>query len=297
MDEHRFQDSDLYKIVLGATLNVNPFKNLNAGEIRRLCIENHERLEKIKDLFSTGTATEASEVLGHLKSQIEQAEKPWCWMLDHDPQAVVRAFTLSAIMHQHGLEYDVLLANFDVGLERFKAIPKKSIEYTIKDMLKADPDQIAEDVAAVEGFLKEEPEKRLAFLLADRCKLDHPDDARKVLLTEKLSSLVRSMALLSLLIDLLTNRKKEYHKAILRRPGRRRDQGQGRHALHCRPPSDAAMGHVAGDVPANDSVLRDRRQAEGPGPQAQGAEARPASVRPVPSTLERRRRRIGSTTT
>ena len=63
VDEHRFQDSDLYKIVLGATLNVNPFKKLNAGEIRRLCIENHERLEKIKDLFATGAATEASEVL------------------------------------------------------------------------------------------------------------------------------------------------------------------------------------------------------------------------------------------
>lgn len=216
VDEHRFQDSDLYKIVLGATLNVNPFKKLNGGEIRRLCIENHERLEKIKDLFTTGTATEASEVLAHLKSQIEQAEEPWCWMLDHDPQAVVRAFTLSAIMHQHGLEYDVLLVNFDVGLERFKAIPKRSIEYTIKDMLKADPDQIAEDVAAVEGFLKEEPEKRLAFLLAERCTLDNPDSAREVLLTEKLSSLVRSMALLSLLIDLLTNRAKEYHKAILR---------------------------------------------------------------------------------
>ena len=215
VDEHRFQDSDLYKIVLGATLNVNPFKKLDAGEIRRLCIENHERLEKIKDLFSTGAATEASEVLDHLKSQIEQADKPWCWMLDHDPQAVVRAFTLSAILHQHGLEYDVLLANFDTSLERFKAIPKRSIEFTIKDMLKADPDQIAEDVAAVEGFLKDEPEKRLAFLLADRCKLDNPDYARKVLLTEKLSSLIRSMALLSLLIDLLTNRKKDHHKAIL----------------------------------------------------------------------------------
>ena len=215
VDEHRFQDSDLYKIVLGATLSINPFKKLNAGEIRRLCIENHEPLETIKDLFSTGAATEACEVLEHLKQQIAQADKPWCWMLDHDPQAVVRAFTLSAIMHQHGLEYDVLLANFDVTLEKFKAIPKKSIDYTIKDMLKADPDQIAEDVAAVEAFMKEEPEKRLAFLLADRLVLDHPDYARKVLLTEKLSSLVRSMALLSLLIDLLTNRKSEYHKLIL----------------------------------------------------------------------------------
>ena len=215
VDEHRFQDSDLYKIVLGATLNVNPFKKLNGGEIRRLCIENHERLEKIKDLFTTETATEASEVLGHLKGQIEQAEKPWCWMLDHDPQAVVRAFTLSAIMHQHGLEYDVLLANFDVNLERFKAIPKRSVEYTIKDMLEADPDQIAEDVAAVEMFLKEQSEKRLAFLLADRCKIDEPEQAKKVLLAEKLSSLIRSMALLSLLIDLLTNRKGDFHKEVL----------------------------------------------------------------------------------
>jgi hypothetical protein len=215
VDEYRFQDSDLYKIVLGATLNVNPFKKLHAGEIRRLCIENHERLEKIKDLFSSGAATEAGEVLGHLKEQIAQADKPWCWLLDHDPQAVVRAFTLAAIMHQHGLEYDVLLANLDVSLERFKNIPKRSIEYAIKDMLKADPDQMVEDVASVESFLIDEPQNRLAFLLEDRCKIDLPEQAKKVLLTEKLSSLVRSMALLSLLIDLLTNRNTSFHNAVL----------------------------------------------------------------------------------
>ena len=73
----------------------------------------------------------------------------------------------------------VLLANFDGVLSAVCAILEKSIEYTIKDMLKADPDQIAEDVAAVEAFLKEEPEKRLAFLLADRCKLDQADQAKK----------------------------------------------------------------------------------------------------------------------
>ena len=129
MDEHRFTDSDLYKIVLGATLGINPFQKLTAAEIRRLCIENHERLDRSRPVLSSAAeTTEASEVLGQLKEQIEKADKPWCWMLDHDPQAVVRAFTLSAIMHQHGLEYEVLLANFDVGLERFKDIPKKSID-------------------------------------------------------------------------------------------------------------------------------------------------------------------------
>ena len=152
MDEHRFTDSDLYKIVLGATLGINPFHKLSAGEIRRLCIENHERLEQVRDLFSRGPSEEASEVLGKLREQIDQADKPWCWMLDHDPQAVVRAFTLSAIMHQHGLEYDVLLDNFETGLGRYQKIPKKVIEQTIQDMLQADPDQITEDVGAVENF-------------------------------------------------------------------------------------------------------------------------------------------------
>jgi hypothetical protein len=46
VDEHRFTDSDLFKIVLGATLGINPFHKLSAGEIRRLCIEHHERLEQ-----------------------------------------------------------------------------------------------------------------------------------------------------------------------------------------------------------------------------------------------------------
>jgi hypothetical protein len=46
-------------------------------------------------------------------------------MIRAGAQAVVRAFTLSAITHQHGLEYSVLLANFDVGLERSKAIPSQ----------------------------------------------------------------------------------------------------------------------------------------------------------------------------
>jgi hypothetical protein len=74
---------------------------------------------------------------------------------------------------------------------------------------------MAEDVKAVETFLKDEPEKRLTFLLADRCQLDQPDQAKKVLLAEKLSGLVRSIALLSLLIDLLSNRNLSFHREIL----------------------------------------------------------------------------------
>ena len=290
VDEHRFQDSDLYKIVLGATLNVNPFKKLTAGEIRRLCIENHERLEKIKDLFSTGDATEASEVLA--PSQGARSSRPTsrgagCWTTTRKrscgpsccrPSCTSTAWSTASCSPTSTWAWS--------GSRRSRRNPSK---YTIKDMLKADPDQIADDVAAVEAFLKEEPEKRLAFLLADRLKLDHPDQARKVLLTEKLSSLVRSMALLSLLIDLLTNRKKEYHKAILDDLDEEGTKGkEDTLSIAARRPTPQ-WGTLLATYRRGDPVLRDRRQAEGPGPQAQGAEDRATSIRPVLPTLERRK--------
>ena len=215
-------------------------------------------------------------MLGKLREQINKADKPWCWMLDHDPQEVVRAFTLSAIMHQHGIEYDVLLDNFETGLDRFKKIPKKVIEQTIQDMLHADPDQIAEDVRAVETFLKEEPDKRLAFLLEDRCKIDDPEQARSVLLEEKLSGLVRSMALLSLLIDLLTNRNTAFHKAILDALDEEGTEGK----------SDSLPIAARRPTPQWSTLLATYRRAiqffeiasklEDRGPQAQSPQARPA---------------------
>src|SRR4051794_5966242 len=48
------------------------------------------------------------------------------------------------------------------------------------------------------------------------------------------------------------------------------------------------MGYATGDVSTNDPVLRDRRKAEGPSPQVQGAKAGAASGRAVSSALERR---------
>jgi 16S rRNA G966 N2-methylase RsmD len=44
----RFSDSDLYKIVLGAVLKINPFRAPSATEIRRLCIEQHHSIEDLK---------------------------------------------------------------------------------------------------------------------------------------------------------------------------------------------------------------------------------------------------------
>ncbi len=216
---HGFPDSDLYKIVLGAALRINPFRKPKPADIRRLCIESHERLGEIRNLFASNVARDDSSastaVLRTLEEQIKKADKPWCWMLDHDPDEVVRAFTLAALLHQHGIEYQVLLGNFDPALGRFQEIPQKSIEQTLKEMLQADPDRIAADVAAVERFLKEDVGKRLAFFLSNRCQVEQPERAKAVLLAETLSPLVRGMALVSLLADLFLTKNVAFHAEVL----------------------------------------------------------------------------------
>jgi len=215
VDPLRFTDDDLYKIVVGATLGLNPFQKMRPRDIRRLCIEFHDKLDEINHLFSAGGVEQAAKVLQTFKDQIAQAQKPWCWMLEHDPHAVVRAFTLAAILHQHDLEYQTLLGSLDAGLAPYQGIPKKSVSQTLSDMLKADPDRMAADVAEVEDFLREEPQKRLALVLSGQCKIEDAANAKKVLLAERLSPLIRGMALLSLLADLLIGRKIAFHREVL----------------------------------------------------------------------------------
>src|SRR5262249_28886466 len=121
----------------------------------------------------------------------------------------------AALMHQHGIEYQVLLGNFDPALGRFQDIPHKSIDQTLKEMLQADPDRMAADVASVERFLKEDVGKRLAFFLSNRCQVQQPERAKGVLLAERLSPLVRGMALVSLLSDLFLTRNVAFHAEVL----------------------------------------------------------------------------------
>lgn len=43
----RFTDADLHKLILGAALNVNPFRAFTPTDIRRLCIEQHAALAEL----------------------------------------------------------------------------------------------------------------------------------------------------------------------------------------------------------------------------------------------------------
>jgi hypothetical protein len=203
----RFTDTDLYKIVLGAALKINPFKRLSAGEIRRLCVEQHHVLEELSHVLPT-------QVMDTLRRTIAAAPKPFCWLLERDPELVVRAFTLAAILHQHGLEYQVLLGNLDPTLHEYRQIDPKFLDEAMREQLDADLDQVTADVRDAEEFLAQDPE-RLAFLLHDRLRVGEPEQALQVLQHERLSLLVRGMALVSLLVELIENRRLKFHQRVL----------------------------------------------------------------------------------
>jgi hypothetical protein len=210
----RFSDSDLYKIALGAALKINPFRKLTPSEIRRLCIEQHPVLESLKSRLP-------EDVMETLGNAIQSAPKPFCWLLDRDPAEVMRAFTLAAILRQHKLDYQLLIANIDPLLHDHKDIEPSFLDQAIQDQLAGDPERVLEDVGAVEDGLRQNP-AGLALILHDQLHLDDPRQALEVLKTERLSNLIRCLALTSLLIDLILAIKDgvadniKFHQGVLK---------------------------------------------------------------------------------
>lgn len=204
----RFTDDDLYRIILGATLKINPFLRPTVSEVRKLCLEQHHALDECRRLLP-------ETVMATLDQAIRKAPRPFCWLLERDPDRVILAFTLSTLMYQHGLEYQLLLSNLDPDLHAFKEIPPADLEQAMKDQLQANPDHVLADVQVAEKFLCQEPADRLAFLLRDRLQLDEPAQALLVLQQEHLSVLIRSLALVSLLADLIENRQLAFHRQVV----------------------------------------------------------------------------------
>ncbi len=204
----RFTDSDFYKIVIGGVLQINPFKNLTANEIRRICLTQHASLDELNKVLPQDSRK-------YIEQLIQSAPEPFCWLLERDPETIVRAFTLSAMLHQHGLDYSLLLSNIDPGLHEYRGIEQAVLDEALNDQLSADPDQVLSDVRNLEEFLLEKPE-RISFLLNEQLKIDEKDRAEEVLKKECLSALIRSLALGSLLFNLVTNLNWKDHARILK---------------------------------------------------------------------------------
>lgn len=203
---NRFSDSDLHKIALGSALKINPFKKLSPSEIRRLCIEQHTILEGLKGRLP-------EDIIATLGNEIAKAPKPFCWLLERDPDLVMRAFTLAAILRQHKLDYRLLLANIDPLLHDYKDIETDFLDGAVQDLLQSDPERVLQDVRAVEDLLRKNPQS-LSLILRDQLQLDDPAKALAVLKNERLSNLVRCLALASLLVDLILKKEIKFHQKV-----------------------------------------------------------------------------------
>ncbi len=203
----RFSDTDLYKIILGASLGINPFTRLSSSQVRRMCIEQHEVLDELNRILP-------AEVQIILQDMVKNAPKPFCWLLERDPDVILRAFTLSALLHQHELDYSILLTNLDPTLHEFRNIEVKFLDEAMKDQLAVDPERVLWDVQKAEEFIKDDSQ-RLTLMMRDLLKLDEPQKAFSALKNERLSGLVRTLALASLLVDLISTRDLTLHQKVL----------------------------------------------------------------------------------
>ena len=202
----RFTDTDLYRIILGARLGINPFRRLTVEDVRRVCLEGHGALE---DLARTLPA----EVLEALGEGIAAAPEPFCHLLEGDATQIIRAYTLALLLRQHGLDHRLLLPALGPELHPYREIDEALLDRGLAEAARADAEHLLADVEDVEGYLLED-RARLALLLRDQLGLDDPAAARRALERERLSPLVRGVALLSLLLDLLTRRRLAPHREV-----------------------------------------------------------------------------------
>jgi len=206
-DKERFSDSDLRTILGFAALGVPEaaFKTLDALDYWKVGLIRHELLQDLKDL--------APQVTQPVMEKLRNAPPPFCWLAERDPEEVLRAFYMSAILVQHTPSWSLLLANVDASMKPYSAIAETVLAESAPKLIELDPQQADKDLTEVEQALSRE---NLSFLLLEQLKLQEPQGFLNVLQKERLSALFRSLALLLAVDNLLGNSPAiEAHKKIM----------------------------------------------------------------------------------
>ncbi|MCX6673971.1 MAG: PglZ domain-containing protein [Methanothrix sp.] len=195
-DERRFTDHDFKTIVAFATLGVpeKAFKKLDSRDLWTIGLLKHEELRVLEYL--------AADIIKPIKDQFSQAEPPFCWFGDHDPERVIRAFYLSAILAQHFDNWQLMLANIDPLLKPLSNIKLEVLKEAAPKLVELDFLQAESDLGDLEDSLTQES---LKLLLIDQMKIMDAKNFASVIEKEEYSTFLRSLALLAALEDLLTS--------------------------------------------------------------------------------------------
>ena len=204
----RFTDHDFKTIVAFSALGVPEaaFKRLGAEDYWKIGLMGHEALEDLEFL--------TPEVTKPIRDELRKAPSPFCWFADHGADLVIRAFYLSVILAQHVEHWNLLLANIDPDLARFGNIKPEILKEATPKLVALDRHQAQRDLETVEHSLSKEA---LQLLLLDQMKITEPSNFAAALLNEQYSVLVRCLALLLALDDLVSNHtSRAEHSKILR---------------------------------------------------------------------------------
>lgn len=190
----RFTDTDFQRIVAFSALGVgsSAFKQLDARDYWKIGLLGHEALEELDSL--------APEVTRTIKEELGKASAPFSWLATRDPDIVIRAFYLSVILAQHLENWPLLLPTIDPTLARMEPIKEHILQEAAPMLVALDPGQAQRDLDQVEQSLDR---TALHFLLFDQMKLTTPDGWVAALEHERYSTLLRCLALLLALDNLL----------------------------------------------------------------------------------------------
>jgi len=186
-DPKRFTDSDFRTIVAYSALGIADaaFKKLGAEDYWKIGLIGHEAIAELDQL--------APEITKPIKIQLEKAPAPFCWFAQHDPNTVIRAFYLSVILAQHTDDWSLLLANIDPALKPLSKIESKVLKEAAPKLININPVQANRDLDEVEKSLDRDS---LQFLLVDQMKITEPESFTSVIEKERYSTVIRSLALL-----------------------------------------------------------------------------------------------------
>ncbi|MCL5958695.1 MAG: PglZ domain-containing protein [Chloroflexi bacterium] len=183
----RFTDHDLQTIVAHAALGVpeSAFKKLEVEDYWQIGLLSHEALAELESLLP--------DVTNPIRDALIKAPPPFRWLANHDPETVVRACYLAAILEQHLDNWALLLANVDPSLVQFTGIEANVLREAAAKLVEKDDVQAERDLQTLEDGLNKEA---LRLLLIDQMKLNNHAGFAAVVKREHYSTLVRSLALL-----------------------------------------------------------------------------------------------------
>jgi len=196
-DPRRFTDYDFKTILAYSALGIphKAFRHPDFEDLWKIGLLKHRELMELEKI--------AKEITNPIIEEFSKAEPPFCWFADHDPETVVRAFYLSVILAQHLDNWQILLPYVDPSLKSFVGMNTRVLKDAAPKLVDLDPVQADIDLRMAEDSLESD---YLKSILIDLMTIDKPSSFVRALENENYSTLIRSLAILSALEDLLSSK-------------------------------------------------------------------------------------------